>query len=1040
MGQAIRHHIRDDGIYEFPDSSSDVHVSLSPQEFYYEYNKDIPSLGYFIPSGFYETEERYNERAKQIWGLTKDWSYTEVRNLVSNFWIPRTSYRSYEKFVSNQIIPRMTYLNPTKTTGDDNKREFIIGWLIDVGWDPTQTYRCVPPEEPYDDIKHVVDGVWRMFNHSVYPEIKNEYMKLFRINSHRIVQFIDMIDKSIPESPSENIESFIVSREKKMIAHLAWLVKTDAEVYKLFKDRIFKQIDHNIAMSMYINDPLMTSKQRLKRDLMIIPSTGEKNVDPYRDEGHNRIRESIMEEYIDPCDQNEAKFNTFNYYLKENKYMVNDILLRWSNYANNDAAMDKLVDEANECLPTDILEIIEDMYGNFEYSMQCTVLDMAMVCFEKSATRARWTTGDAIRHTLELLRDIYPDVLIAQGKIDPNGYEEVTNMDQVNLIGAIRTIMDDEAALRRFEQISRAFGSQDPKQNPAIMKNLTELALDTMNQTKFQSRYNKRGQDILMRNQQSRNPSSHVDDFMDRYRNGSPFARKNYDTVTNTGSDLGNILANLIPFEAERRIAHNIDRQQTDRRRYLGRRHNVSGLGAASERFLGELDVRRVNYTGGKGRNLVSERNVLDQLFNSNQRRDRILSKYDIPAVAYDEAGISLENVSIEEISAMINECFTPDGKDYMMNLLAKFDDEAVTDYDETQEAEYIQDKIELIKANVEEILNTADPDYLRGGKGQRGSFEPDDVSMTVERMLNRIEMMDDNQLLAFIRNELSTSDQAMLEDYARQGYKIEDIRRALLMYVEANFDELFGDEQSGDALIDQFADYLEDSITRMNGDDIYELSEKFLTDEDAATVRNALKSGTDFHKLKAGIIQLILEDYDLEHFAKLMLGNDAEPRFQYDPNTLDGAMKAELFGNRYEDPGDDYSWLFDMNKTEVLRWMRGHVKNVNMAEMRSIVMPLDARGFEQLKYEMAEQIDSGNQSFINLDYDNRDDSRVSFSNFGSMGGDIQAMRGLRIDSDRYKRRRREEEESDEEVEAFTKTLLHQGLAAAVGRNRSFRH
>ena len=832
-------------------------------QIYQDYNRGVPDVGWFIPAGFYETMDEYDARGREILDYTKDWTILDVKRLVTKFWIPRTTYRSYQQWIANQIIPRMNLLNPTKTMCDENKRQFIIGWLIDVGWDPLHRWYCEPPDEAAEDVKYVMNGIWDKFNHQTYPQIKNQYMSLFNINAHRIIQFIDMIDRVSHFNPHEDMDKFLLDREKRMIAHLAWLVKTDSRVYDHFRKILFKQVDHNIGMAMAINDPLMREEERLRRDLML-STQPKRGCDEFRVEGHNRLRDSIVGEYVPAINQAEARNGIFQYYMEENNYMEEYLLIKFAKYLDHPSEAVSVVKKINT-LPHAVTDHLVKLYGNCDIEVFATMIEMAITTFEKHRRKPRYSEKDAISLTIQMLTSTHKTVMRIQNRVNTTSGESVVTSNDINLAGAIRVIMSDPDAKREFYRITRAFGSQDPKHNDKIAEMLIELAVNTIAKNQVNREFDRKDpQSILLRKEQPRNPRNHVEGFFESMGYAGEMGNDHFDVVTNGNSEDGHADRKKISLSMERELAKRDETISTNLRRQLMRNANVGGLNAAMHQYLGELDTKRSNPGGKRNRDLAKEKRRAMEQKRDRQDLDEMIKRYDIDDIVSSKApSVSLANATEEELYELTN-ALTDTGYQYIRDLLRNFDLEAPDEYDDPEDyRELVRERNELLRTNLEEILNTADPDYIINGIGNPGDFVPDDTSMTASMFTRYINAMDIDELLAFINENIDEDSQQQLLQLVKAGYTPDQIKDVILDNIDAFVDVDADDDE--EILRDDQLDYLAALVEKfdsMNRQEISEFAQDSLEEEDVKVVERMLKH-KPLKDVREYIVDLLFHEYE---------------------------------------------------------------------------------------------------------------------------------------------------------------------------------
>lgn len=1027
LEQTIRRYSRVDGPYDDDFCGNDVHVSTSPYEIYLEYNKNVPEVGTFIPAGLYETLDEYDERRKVIMELTKDWTLKDAKTLVEKFWIPRTTFRSFQQWVVNQILPRMDLLNPTKTFCDENKTDFIIGYMIDVGWDPFRMWSCSPPNESYEDIRMVANGIWDMLGHSTYGRIKNEYMKLFNTNGHRIIQFIDLVDKSIPKT--ETIEQFMIQREKKMVAHLVWLAKTDGRIFDHFYKRLMKKANHNIAMSMSLNDPLMSEEERLRRDWMLItqPKKGDYE---FRVEGHNKMRDSIVGEYVKPSDYEEARDGMFEHYFREeNKYMDDYLLMKYAYFIDHPNEMED-VDTLCGDLPDKVVGIIHEKYGKFDNEILASVISIANNTFQKDIRKARWTEKDAVKHVLEIVRDMYPAVCRLQLKVDTEHGEDVVRNSDLNIIGAFRVIMTNPDAKEEFFRISRIFGSQDPRHNPKICEMLTELATNVMNQTKVRSKFRKDPQSILLRKEQPRNPKSRVTDYFDRFvAANEEFGNDKFDLVINGDSDRGHELSKSLTHAQEKKIAHDREAKRVELRRQLMRKTGTSGLNDAMERYLGTVETKKVDYSGRNPRDadLAKKR-------KETKSMKELLAELDI----HQDESVDLGTASVDDLEEIVNTIFTDKGQQYILDVIDKFDRESKSEYDETEEKKMLKDRLETIRSNIEEIIGSGDPLYIKNGKGEPGSFTPEDTMLTKEDVVEMLEWMTQDELIDFIDKKLDQNSRDELIDFISEGNTMEDVRQVLIRNAELFADVPDDDPQEAYSKKDQteFLTHLWEMIQDLDNSSLIQFIHDFLDEKDKELYLNYIRKGMTAYEIKRRIIKLLISEYDICYMMDVILGADDDglPVDDEIERLILGRMENEDVDS--DDTGIHFDSIFksgvpdttisrndvmqslikrapeissnslEQDKNDFYRWMVSNF-NVNEADLNDVLDRLDRRGFEDFRANILNAYKSGKIRPIGkFEPEPREEEEAI--DFGSLRDDVKKWRNLKLSS-------REDDEDDDD-------------------------
>lgn len=960
----MQYYGKDSGPYEAELAGHDVHVKTSPQEVYEEYNKGIPTIGHFIPAGFFETHEEYVNRLNQVKELTKLWEYQDVVTCVTKFWIPRTAFKSYKHWLSNQIIPRLYSLNPDNLIDEKVLTKFIIGWLVDVGWDPMHSWICLPPEEPYEDIKYVVDGMWDMLNHSTPNRIKNEYLQLFHNNPHRYVQFCDIVDMSIPHS---NEAEFLIDREKTMIAHLVWLAKTDVRVYDHFRKRLIRKIDHKIARSMAINDPLMPVEDRFQRDLMLI-SAPVRNHYCDRNEGHNRMRDSMVGEYVPSPNAEEVRDGLYNFYFREeNCFMENYLKLRYAYFMDHRdkavAMVDTMVD-----LPVKIARVINQMYGDYDYEMIATIVEAAHNCYRKDVKKPRWSKADCIKHTLEMLRDIYPHVVKVQGMLDPDGYETMIDENHINLIGAIRVIFSNSDAKEEFTRMARRFGDQDPKYNDKIVELMTDIAMDVINQTEVNTKFGRKNpQHVLLRRDQPRNPRNLVTNYFDRYMDSEEFGNDRYDVVTNEDDVSGHRNRKKYTVKREKIARHDAEMEQLSDMRRIMKDYKVGHLNDAAERYLPDLEAHKLNYSGMSDRDIAKDK-------RKRSSKD-VLEKYELDEPVEEENPI--ETATEDDLVDVAAEHFTKIGQLYVVELIKKFDQLAPAKYGKSIDKMKAA-RLETLRRAVGGIIESGDPKYLVDGNGEEDSFEPEDIRMTADRIKLMVQQMNTNQLYDFIDEYIDDRDKINLADVANdKRYGLDGVKTILInnaddlakMYNYQNGIEAPDDDEDDD-----------------ESEDLYEVVETNIEEEDEDDDYIPLerrKKGVHF-------------DFDGGNTRKTGL----ESLIKKAPVTRESDLEEE--------------------KSQFFQWMINNVAGVDPDELNVVLNKMSDLDLTKFKHAVKDEIAKGSLKLIDQDEDEDDDDESSYGNYSNKIGNMRSIKHHNVEEEED-----EEDDDDEAVNRRFKKLLY---------------
>lgn len=941
----MRYYGKTDGPYEDEYACRDIHVKESPHEIYQSYNRDYPDIGWFIPAGFFETREEYDIRREGIMNIVRGWQYYDAKEVIEKYWIPRSNYRSFQQWSANQMLPRMNYLAPHLIPTNKAKCDFIISWLIDIGWDPNHSWICLPPEDPYDDVKYVTNRMWDMLNHRTYQHTKNEYCRLFHNNAHRYAQFVDMVDKSIPRNPDE-MGVFLITREKIMISHLVWLAKTDVRVYDYFKERIFKEINHKIALSMAINDPLMSEEDRVQRDLMLMTAP-VKNQYLTRNEGHNRIRDSIVGEHVPPCDNDIVKLGLTNFYFKEdNPYMEDYLMQRYAYFLDHPDRAEEVINSISE-LPDKIGASINEKYGKYDYEVIASICDAAYTCYTKSSKKPRWTKNDAINHTMELLRDVYPIMMRVQARLDPTGYEKVVHDADMNIIGAIRVIMANDDAKEAYAKMARRFGSQDPRHNKKIVELMTEIATDTINQVQVQEKFNvKNPQHILLRKEHPRNPRDMVSNFFEYHSDttNSMCTNDKYDIVSNHDNVDGHLYSNIVTPQDERQQIRDDEMKELKFRNRVMKKYGVDHLGDAAERYLPEFEAHKINYVGHKDRdifksNITERRRKLDD----ETRRD-MFEKYDLcPYIEEeDDTSVDLSDIEKDDLVAVVNECFTRMGQNYIRDLLDNFDIEAKAEYSEVESDKMEEDRVELLRSNVEEIIGSGDPLYIKNGLGEKGSFIPEDVDMNNEKMIDMIEWMTTKELEDFIDTYVDENGRRRINRLIHRGYTEDDIRDELINNVDDlvyMYNQARSDDEDDDIDIDTLSEQLREVIDSLNKRELVVIIKNILDDSDTSRFMGLIDAGMYIRDIRNRLHNLLIDEYDPRYIIDTFFDGDDED------DTINRSNSDHRSNMRSHLTKDDVYDKFDREiiKGNSLYRFMGHF--MEDSEFESIIRTLESMG-----------------------------------------------------------------------------------------------
>lgn len=758
----------------------DVHSSVSGDDLYLSYNAGVDDVGWFIPAGLVESDEEFRLRQDGILSMVDGYRWSEVADIVQKYWLPRTTYGDLDQFVSGCIVPRAVELTGIREFPDSRLCRLVVDFLVLVGWDPLHTWRCSPPVVDSYELKLVLKGVMDLVGHGTYLDVKNEYLQLFPNGIYRVNQWVEMMGDGIDE---EDPVEFLSIRNNRLIRHLLWLVKVDDRAYSFYRARVLKKVEHQMSLRMNLNDSLMTEESRLKRDLMLdtAPHRGDHE---FSHVGHNRIRDNIVGEHVLPADYLERREEVQDIYVrKENRYMEEYISMLYANTIEHPEELDDALARMDE-LPVQVRELIEELYEGYSEEMLAVVVEMAANAWGRDVKKARWSRKDALKHVLELVRDLVPVCVRVAGKLDPDGYEEIVEPSKINLIGAIRVVLSNPDAMEEFYRMGRRFGSQDPKWNRKIVEQLTELACEVINQTEVNTRLGKKNpQSILLRKEHPRNPKSRVDRYFERYCSSDTMGNDQFDVVSGGDSERGHQLAKTRTVDQERDQVRRERRDGIERSRAIMRKKKVSGLNDAMERYLPELDEYR---SGRVGTDLFESR--IDASRKKKDRRmfEEIARRYDLPMEEMEE--IDLSRATLKQLTDLVKDRITDKARMYLRDLLRKFDREARNEYDETEEEMMNQDRINVIRNALEDMLSSGDPDYILDGEGKRGSYQEEDTNISKEDLLDDIQLMTEEELNQFIDN---TFDERTIRElvhvYRKNGNNIDAVRK----YLEMNIDRV---------------------------------------------------------------------------------------------------------------------------------------------------------------------------------------------------------------------------------------------------------
>lgn len=792
--------------YYLDENEWDVHSSVCPDELYSSYNRDAEDVGRFIPAGLVESSDEFASRRAGILKLVDGWDWRDVSNIVYRYWLPKTTYHDLDSFLGGCIIPRAVELTGNREFSDERLARLCIDFLVNVGWDPLGVWRCCPPVVDEFEMTLVLKRVFDLIGHGTYLDVKNEYLQLFPNNIHRVVQWIEMMSVGIDTKyPAE----FLSARNTRLIRHLLWLVKTDSRVYDFYRGRVLKKIEHQMSLMMDLNDSLMTEESRLKRDLMLdtAPHRGDHE---FSHVGHNRIRDSLMNEHIPPADfldrREEAEDSVVR---KENRYMEEYIAMLYANLLDHPEELDETLSRIDN-LPRQVQDLIHELYDGYSEEMFAVVVEMAANAWERDVKKPRWTQKDAVKHVLELVRDLVPVCIRVQGKLDPDGYEEIVEPSKINLIGAIRVIMSNDDAMDEFYRIGRRFGSQDPKWNQKITEQLVELACEVINQTEVNTRFRRKNpQSILLRKEHPRNPKSRVERYFERYVDDVAMGNAKFDIVGGGDSEQGHQLAKKRSVSQEREMSKQERSDGIERRRTIMRKRKVSGLNDAMERYLPELDEYR---SGRQGTDLFESRIDSSRKKKDQAHFEEIARRYDLPVEEVEEIDLSTANMT--QLTEIIEHQITDKARDYLRDLLRKFDREARNDYDETEEQAMNRDRVNTIRNALEDMLSSGDPEYILDGTGKRGSYQEEDTKISKEDLLDDIQYMTEEELNQFIDNTFDEKTiRELVHVYRKKGDNIDAVRDYLelnidmvLRYYNGEIDELPPLSEEDQGFFDRFS------------------------------------------------------------------------------------------------------------------------------------------------------------------------------------------------------------------------------------------
>lgn len=849
----------------------------------------MPNSGWFIPAGFFEDKEDYEERRKGILEITKDWTFNDAKLVIERFWLPHSTYHSFDKWAAEHIYPRMQFLNRGKRFTEDDVKKMIISYLINIGWDPENRWYCIPPEEPYEDIHFVINRMWDMLNHRTYPRIKNEYLKLFNNNVHRWMQWVDHVDRSIPMN-NDRFGEFLVTREKVLISHLVWLAKTDMRVYDKFYKRIMKEVNHKISLGMAINDPLMTSEERFRRDIMLMTQP-IRNEYLDRMEGHNQIRDNIIGEHVPSQDHEEVKYGLEHHYFRgRNIWMEDRIAVRYMYYLEHRQERNDIIDQLEE-LPTRLKTLFNEQYGNYTNEMIATIGEMLLTCYRKDIKRARWTSKDTIKHCSELLRDLYPFAIRVQCRLDSNSFEKVVNNHNMNLIGAIRVIFSNDDAKEEFYRMARRFGDQDPRHNDQIVEMMTDIAVETINQHQVQKRFGvKNPQHILLRKEQPRNPKNLVENYFGYYADSDEFGNDQFDLLSNRNDVEGRRNRRFLTPESEEESRINEDHHHIDVIKDAMEAYHVDRINDACERYLPSMEAHKMNYVSYRHRDQFKSKLDDPRLRKDREALEHTLKKYDLDDVEMEEDDTNLDEIDESDLVSLVKNCFTIKGQRYIINVLRKFDLEALAEYDEVQDRQRILDRRETLRHQIEDIITSGDPLYILGGKGKKGSFDADDVEMNEEMMYDKIDWMLMDEMNEFVQKYLTKEEISAIRKEIGNDGNIEDLRHILManariladrfnaMDTELDytvFDGMDIDEEDEDDsdMVEPTIDDIRDLIRESDIGVVLDIVDELIDEKEARPIHRMVEKKFKPSIIRARIMKLLIDTYGEEELINIFFG-----------------------------------------------------------------------------------------------------------------------------------------------------------------------
>jgi hypothetical protein len=384
------------------------------------------------------------------------------------------------------------------------------------------------------------------------------------------------------------------------------------------------------------------------------------------------------------------------------------------------------------------------------------------------------------------------------------------------------------------------------------------------------------------------------------------------------------------------------------------------------------------------------------------------------------------------------------------------FDDAAVSEYDESDEEQRIKDKIELFRSNVEAIIDSADPVYIRGGMGEPGSFEPDDTRMTLERMITRIENSTINEVAEFAENNFSQEMIDQLNEYLEDHDNV-DLKDVVIAILKEHWTGPV--EGHTEEEINELKDFIEEGVRSMDKDQLIEFMDVYLDDEDVDIYTKMLKRGINLSQIKSKMIHQLFTEYNLDDMFDRFINTDEEDEDDdekvetvIEPETFEDAMRNDVYNNFNQRNLDILQEVIaPMSKREIINFLYQYGMNVNTEDAKNTVQPLGQEKFKIFKEDVIEGIENGTikvaDELIDMLERNRDRmvkpvrgrlERTSSSPTERV--ERERPQRIRFDSERRLREieaeRREDNASYEERRDFVRDLLD----GRYSRNRGFRY